>query len=148
MYLGKSLMLEQSVFPMVGAFPVDFQMQKKPQGHGYTIIEADEDNPYFPKGTVLHGHEFHYSRPVGANLERITTIFRNRRGTGFYQGRDGLQVLNVLATYSHIHSTGAKGWARAVVERAEEHRFVKSLAAPNVVNDPVALLSSPSTGVI
>jgi cobyrinic acid a,c-diamide synthase len=148
MYLGRSLVLEHSVFPMVGAFAVDFQMEKKPQGHGYTILEADEDNSFFPKGTVLHGHEFHYSRPVGNTLGAITTIFKNRRGAGFSQGRDGLQVLNVLATYSHIHSAGAKEWAGALVERAEEYHFAKSLADPGMDNESVTLQNSASTAIL
>ena len=25
---------------------------------------------------------------------------------------------NVLATYSHVHASGAKGWARALLEQA------------------------------
>ena len=35
---------------MVGAFPVDFVLEKKPQGHGYTQIKVREENPFFPVG--------------------------------------------------------------------------------------------------
>jgi cobyrinic acid a,c-diamide synthase len=148
MYLGKSLAVGDSVFPMTGAFPVSFQMENKPQGHGYTILETDGENPYFAKGTILHGHEFHYSRPLEVETQRIATIFKNRRGTGFHQGRDGLQVCNALALYSHIHSAGAKGWAKALVEQAEAYRFAKALSMTGAVGGSVPLANSPSNGVI
>jgi len=148
MYLGKSLVMEHSVFPMVGAFPVSFQMEKKPQGHGYTILEADRENPYFAKGTILHGHEFHYSRPVEVDQKMITTVFRNKRGSGFHQGRDGLHVFNVLATYSHIHSVGVQGWAWNLVERAEAYRLAKRFSMPGAITGSVPLASSPTGGII
>ena len=64
MYLGEHIQVGSDKFPMVGVFPYDFVMGKKPQGHGYTILEVARDNPYFPRGAVLKGHEFHYSQMV------------------------------------------------------------------------------------
>ena len=40
---------------MVGVFPYDFVMGKKPQGHGYTILEVARDNPYFRPGHRAQG---------------------------------------------------------------------------------------------
>ena len=33
---------------MVGALPFTVLLEKKPQGHGYTVITVDQANPYFP----------------------------------------------------------------------------------------------------
>ncbi len=48
-YLGESIELEGDTHPLVGVFPVRFGMSKKPQAHGYSIFEADQDNPFYQK---------------------------------------------------------------------------------------------------
>jgi len=45
MYLGQGLVLSADTYPMVGALPILFTLQKKPQGHGYTILEVEKTNP-------------------------------------------------------------------------------------------------------
>ncbi len=118
MYLGESLIIEGREFPMVGVFPLSFGLQKRPQGHGYTLLEVVEPNPYFPVGEVLRGHEFHYSRILNFEENRLISVFKVKRGYGLEGGKDGLCHKNVLATYSHLHALGTKGWARGLVEKA------------------------------
>ena len=43
-YLSESIAVGDETFPMVGVFPVSFEVAKKPQGHGYTIAEIDRPN--------------------------------------------------------------------------------------------------------
>ena len=62
MYLGEQLILEGKSYPMVGILPVAFDFFKRPQGHGYTIIKVEGENPYYEVGSEIRGHEFHYSR--------------------------------------------------------------------------------------
>ena len=64
---------------MVGVLPYDVAMSYKPQGHGYTVLECVRDNPYFPKGVTLKGHEFHYSRVNGYD-SFIPLVFRLKKG--------------------------------------------------------------------
>ena len=52
---------------MVGVVPAEVEISKRPQGHGYVKIEIAVDNPWFPLGLVLHGHEFHHSRLIAAD---------------------------------------------------------------------------------
>ena len=118
MYLGKELIVEKKAFPMAGVFPLRFVVDGKPQGHGYTILEVDTPNPYFPIGQILHGHEFHYSRILDGEEGQFTFAFNVKRGYGIQGQRDGLCYKNVLATYSHLHAVGAKGWAKAIWEQA------------------------------
>jgi cobyrinic acid a,c-diamide synthase len=123
MYLGRSLeTLQGESFPMVGLFPYDFIMGKSPQGHGYTILEVAGDNPYFPRGTRLKGHEFHYSRVRPEPGPQVPLAFQLTRGTGISEQRDGLVYKNVLATYTHLHALGAPDWAPALVRQAREQR--------------------------
>jgi cobyrinic acid a,c-diamide synthase len=123
MYLGEAIITMQGErFPMVGIFPYEFVMGKKPQGHGYTILEVDRDNPFFSPGTLLKGHEFHYSRIQPEPGPQENLVFRVNRGAGLGGQREGLVYRNVLATYTHLHALGSPQWAPALVRRARECR--------------------------
>jgi cobyrinic acid a,c-diamide synthase len=121
MYLGKSLVLQNKEYPMVGALPVVFGLEQKPQAHGYSIIEIEKPNPYFSRGTVLKGHEFHYSRTLEIQ-ENASMAFKMRRGHGIIEGRDGMCYKNVLATYTHLHAIGAPEWADGMIAAASRTR--------------------------
>ncbi|MCF8081122.1 MAG: cobyrinate a,c-diamide synthase [Desulfobacterales bacterium] len=120
MYLGEKLVLAEGAFPMTGALPVVYGFSRKPQGHGYTIFSVDGKNPFYPVGTRLRGHEFHYSKVVEFKGADADLVFSMERGKGLIGGRDGLVYRNVLATYSHIHAAGTPQWAPALVDRARE----------------------------
>ena len=112
MYLGRRLVVGANAYPMVGTLPIDFILEKKPQGHGYTILEVTRENPYFPVRERVKGHEFHYSRPVIAESEKIQPVFKVLRGRGIDGQRDGLCTNNLLATYTHLHAAGNRMWAK------------------------------------
>ena len=122
MYLGETIRIREEKFPMVGLFPYDFVMGKKPQGHGYTVLEVIRENPFFPIGTRLMGHEFHYSQIVPDPAAEAAMAFRVTRGTGMAGRREGLVINNVLATYTHLHAMGSPQWAPALVRRAREYQ--------------------------
>ncbi len=117
-YLGDAIELDGRSYPMAGVFPMTFSVEEKPQGHGYVIAEIDKPNPFFRRGTILRGHEFHYARVCRYDPEEIGTAFNIRRGVGFDGGRDGLVHKNVFASFCHIHALGEKGWAKAFVDVA------------------------------
>ncbi|MDH4028572.1 MAG: hydrogenobyrinic acid a,c-diamide synthase (glutamine-hydrolyzing), partial [Nitrospirota bacterium] len=121
MYLGRALVLDNKTYPMVGVFPITFGMQKRPRAHGYTIVEAENDNPYFPKKCILKGHEFHYSEVLEIDRENIHMAFRNRRGKGIVDDMDGICYKNVLAAYTHLHAIGAPEWADGIIRCALEY---------------------------
>ncbi len=118
MYLGKSIILESKEYPMTGIFPITFGMQKKPRAHGYTIVEVDGDNPFYPDKTVLKGHEFHYSEVLEVGEGEIKMAFRNKRGKGIIDNRDGICYKNVLAAYTHLHAIGSPEWADGMIKAA------------------------------
>ena len=123
MYLGKSLVLEGKTFPMVGALPIIFGLEKKPQAHGYSIVEVEKANPYFPDKTVLKGHEFHYSRVLEIETDDTYMMaFNVKRGHGIIDGKDGICYKNVLAAYTHLHAIGAPDWAEGMVRCAREFK--------------------------
>ncbi len=120
MYLAESIHWQGQDHPMAGVLPLRLQVEGRPQGHGYAEVEVDADNPFFEIGTVLRGHEFHYSRVVGGG-DAIRTAFAVHRGTGSVGGRDGIVQGNVLASYLHLHARGAPQWADGLMARARAH---------------------------
>lgn len=116
-YLGESLQLEGEEFPLVGIFPVRFGMSTKPQAHGYSVFEVENENSFYPPGSEVKGHEFRYSKILEWRGTEQDLAVRMHRGTGFIGGRDGLVYKNVFALYSHIHAEGTPQWAVNFVER-------------------------------
>lgn len=122
MYLGEALVIEGRTYPMSGVLPVVFGLAPRPQGLGYTVVTVERENPYFPVGTELRGHEFRYSKVLEWRGDAADMVFGMRRGTGFVGSRDGLRYKRVLATYTHIHALGVPAWAPALVANARAYR--------------------------
>ena len=118
MYLGESLVLDQT-YPMTGVLPVIFGFSKKPQGHGYTIARVDRNNPFYEIGTILKGHEFHYSKVLSFSGGSSEMVFAMEKGRGMLNMRDGVCYKNVLAAYTHIHASGTPQWAESMIRLAK-----------------------------
>ena len=120
MYLCQRIRWAGRQADMVGIFPHEIEMLERPVGHGYVQIEVTGENPFFPPGEWLRGHEYHHSRLVGP--ADPAGAYRLLRGSGFGNRQDGLVFRNVLASYTHLHADGAAGWAAALVLRAQEYQ--------------------------
>jgi cobyrinic acid a,c-diamide synthase len=120
MYLCRSLIWNGVVYPMAGLFAVDLSMYSRPVGHGYTSIRVDAPNPFYPVGTAIRGHEFHYSGPTDGTL-KAKSCMKVETGSGLGVGRDGMVRFNTLACYTHVHADGTESWAAAMVSRAADH---------------------------
>lgn len=133
MLLARSVVWSGSRFAMAGVLPVDIEVCEKPVGHGYAEFRVDRTNPFFAIGTVLRGHEFHYSRIAGKF--EIPTACAVQRGEGCSAGRDGLLVRNVYAGYTHIHSVGQPAWARGLIAAARAYKEIcRNRSAPAVIS--------------
>jgi cobyrinic acid a,c-diamide synthase len=122
MYLGRSIIVDGSEYPLVGVFPVTFTMSQKPQAHGYSICTVEQKNPFYPLGTQLKGHEFRYSTVANWDGRAEELALRMERGTGFQGKRDGLRKNNVLALYTHVLAPGAPEWAAGLLRAAQDWR--------------------------
>lgn len=129
MLLARSVIWRGNRFSMAGALPVDIEVGERPVGHGYSELQVDRANPFFATGTVLRGHEFHYSRLVGKC--ELSTACAVRRGEGCSAGRDGLLIRKVFAAYTHLHAVGRPAWACGLIEAARTYREeLKNRLAP------------------
>lgn len=134
-YLGESLTIGDKQYPMVGALPVAFGMEKRPQGHGYTTLTVDQENPFFPIGQTITGHEFHYCRILSQRCHETHTAFHVLKGTGIGGQREGLCRKNILAGFTHLHALGTPEWAGALIDSAGHYRQTKLNQPPVFLMD-------------
>ncbi len=100
--------------PLCGAIPADATMSGRVHV-GYRTATAQRENPVLPIGSVVRGHEHHYStlEPGGDAL-----ALSGRAG----QRMDGWATSTLLATYLHLHLGADAGPAE---------RFVSSVGGAN-----------------
>jgi cobyrinic acid a,c-diamide synthase len=129
MYLGEALVLGGRTYPMAGVFPLRFSLEQKPQAHGYTVVAVGRANPFYRQGTMLKGHEFHYSKVLGPLKKKgLQFAFRMERGEGIVDRQDGIFYKNTLATYTHLHALGSPEWAEGMIGRAVDFRKIRRSA--------------------
>jgi len=98
MYLTEGIIDgDETFFPMAGIFPVKARMQKTRASLGYRQIETIKESFFGPAGTILRGHEFHYSNiePMPEEIERIYQVNNGHE--------EGYRHKNVLGGYMHLH---------------------------------------------
>lgn len=117
-YLGESISLDGTEYPLAGVFPVRFGLHKKPQAHGYTEFRVDGRTSFYRQGERVKGHEFRYSTVLSWQGNPADLALAMERGVGFMDGRDGLVYKNVLALYTHIHALATPQWAPGFVAAA------------------------------
>ncbi len=125
MYLSANLAIDGNEFPMVGAFPIRTVLERKPQGLGYIEVEVINKNPFYPVGSKIKGHEFHYSSVVVESGVTPVYAFRVMRGYGMDGTHDGICVGNAMGSYLHAHALGIPMWAEAIVNKASEYRSLR-----------------------
>ncbi|WP_456385507.1 cobyrinate a,c-diamide synthase [Desulfolithobacter sp.] len=121
-FLGRSIILDGREYPLAGVFPVTFGLSEKPQAHGYSIFTVERENPFYPVGTRVKGHEFRYSTIMEWDGTAADLALRIDRGTGFMDKRDGLIKNNVMALYTHVLAPGTPLWAEGLVRRALHYK--------------------------
>jgi cobyrinic acid a,c-diamide synthase len=121
-FLGRSIVLDGSEYPLAGVFPITFAMSKKPQAHGYSSCTVEQENPFYPLGTRINGHEFRYSIVEHWEGKPADLTLRMERGTGFQGKRDGLRKNKVLALYTHVLAPGCPEWAVGLLKAARIYK--------------------------
>jgi cobyrinic acid a,c-diamide synthase len=113
MYLCKDLEVDNSLYPMCGVIPAQVNMNKKPQGRGYVILQPTDNHPWYRDNnggeTEIKAHEFHYSALHGLP-EYLEYAYSIKRGTGIDGLNDGIIMHNTLASYTHLRRTDRCRW--------------------------------------
>ena len=120
MYLCRGIRWHGQWYEMVGVIPSEVEIRQQTQGHGYVVVEVTGDNPLFPVGLTLRGHEFHHSSL--SQLDGLKFAYGMRRGQGIDGKVDAIVYKNVFAAYTHLHALGVPQWAEAFVSLALRER--------------------------
>ena len=124
MYLTRSITdFHGETFGMAGVVPARCRMNDRLQTVGYVEARALRDTLLGPEGTVLRGHEFHFSSvepdPADGDFPCAFELTRMRTGTarpgGYAQG-------NVLGSYLHLNLAGCPGAADRFLRRCMDFR--------------------------
>lgn len=101
LYLSESLCVNDTSYPMARVLPLSMQMTQKLVQFGYVTVEFTEDCLLGPKGTVVRGHSFHYSRI--ASRGKVGTSYHVQYSMSGKEELEGFRLGNVLASYIHLH---------------------------------------------
>ncbi|MCF8105458.1 MAG: cobyrinate a,c-diamide synthase [Desulfohalobiaceae bacterium] len=130
MYLCQSLTLGGTEYPMVGVFPLHVELNRRPQGHGYTLTRVVRTNPFHSLGAEFTGHEFHYSCCSPPDDQDRGHCLQMIRGTGMGRGWDGLLYWNTFACYTHLHALSVPDWAFNFARAARAYRQSREEGLP------------------
>jgi cobyrinic acid a,c-diamide synthase len=115
MYLTKSIQdTEGTEYKTVGLLDAKTAMVRK-LTLSYTLAESTRPNILTPAGSIVRGHEFHFS-----SVQDIPTdaefAYKLKRGIGVGDGRDGWTCYNTLASYMHTTFASNDRMAERFVE--------------------------------
>ena len=99
-----------------GVVPADVYLSERPAGHGYIDAEVVKENPFFPVGSVVRGHEFHHSR----------LVFEGPGEFAYASGVDAASRANRTASsirgssprIRHLHALSSPFWGEGFVSAA------------------------------
>ncbi len=115
-YLGKRSIIRAELTPSPASSPWNMDSRRRPRGHGYTVLEAVGENPFFSVGKTFEGMSSTTPTCFLRRPRDLRFAFRVHRGHGFDGQHDGLCRGNVLALYTHIHALGTVDWAPSLVK--------------------------------
>jgi cobyrinic acid a,c-diamide synthase len=121
LYLTKSITnVKGAVFPMAESLPGEALMERKLQALDSTFMEAVNDNLLNKKGTIIHGHEYHFSKIVDAPKD-ARFAFKMGIGKGIDGQHEGWMEHNTLALLGHLNFAFDKEFAENLIKRCEQY---------------------------
>lgn len=115
----------ESLQGFVGIFPVATRLLPRRKALGYREAELAADGLMGPAGTVVRGHEFHYSEmdEMPPEVERLYRVQR----AGVDLGTEGYRYRNCLASYIHLHFGSNPTTAESFVDNCRNYAQRSSL---------------------
>ena len=129
MYLGHAIFdLKGKIYPMTGCLPFSTRMLPRLKRLGYREITLLGDTLIGSKGTVIRGHEFHYSEIID-DLKSVATLYRVKDRIGMGHSTEGYQMNRTLGSYIHLHWGSCLKTAEAFAGTCRQYRKERSLHA-------------------
>jgi cobyrinic acid a,c-diamide synthase len=128
MYLTEGIYdFDNNFHQLAGVFPFKTVMKKGRAHLGYREVILQQDSIAGNRGTVIRGHEFHYSEITdrdqgsGARGQDTELIYSVKDSTGNHTYSEGYRIKNVLGSYIHIHFGSNPSIANKFVHFIKEH---------------------------
>ena len=119
MYLTNAIRdFEGRSHEMVGLFAAEANMRRSGLTLGYRTVELSRPCILGECGTVVRGHEFHYSALSATGPLDYACRLTDARGES--KGLDGLVVKKTLALYTHLHFASRPEVAQTLVDSARQ----------------------------
>jgi cobyrinic acid a,c-diamide synthase len=118
MYLSQGIeSRDGGKFPLVGLLPFWTRMLERLKTLGYVEVRLDRTGLWGPPGTILRGHEFHYSEAVRepASTDGWQRAYHLKRRRADREEREGYQRDRILASYVHLHWASRPEAAAALI---------------------------------
>ena len=121
MTLGRFIdTIEGEKHQMAGILPLGTKMLPRRKALGYTEVVLRRQCLLGGPGSVIRGHEFHYSEIVEPETNGFVYAYELRRRKHEASRPEGYQTGSVLASYIHLHWGSAPEAARQFVSRCAE----------------------------
>ncbi|MGC1403784.1 MAG: cobyrinic acid a,c-diamide synthase, partial [Thermodesulfobacteriota bacterium] len=123
MYLSQGIeTVDNGQKPLVGLLPVWTKMRGSLKTLGYVEVRLEKDSFFGIGGTIIRGHEFHYSElmtdPCGdPQWQAVYQVRRRRSEKMFFEG---FQNGPILASYVHLHWAGRPAVAESFINQLSE----------------------------
>jgi cobyrinic acid a,c-diamide synthase len=119
---GRLITADGVAHSMAGVLPCSVEMTDRLMQFGYVTVEVTNDCLIAPRGSIVRGHSFHYSRIV--NAPAVKTSYLVQYSLSGKEEAEGYSIGNVLASYVHLHFRAAPSIARHLVEAARAAQSV------------------------
>ena len=107
---------------MTGLFPAAARLGKQRRALGYREVTLTEECLLGPAGSVLRGHEFHYTDlQMPHEVKRVYQVRGADRGE---HSAEGFQYKNCLGSYIHLHFASCPAAADRLVAACQEFSSV------------------------
>lgn len=123
MYLCRTLeKADGTVYPMVGLLPADTRMHERNKVLAYTEVLLKDDAFWGKKGSMVRGHEFHYSHFLTspAGLDGWCSVYRTKQRRSEISEDEGFQKNRVLASYVHLYLASRPALVEHFIKTCEE----------------------------
>ncbi len=123
MYLSQGIeTVDDGRKPLVGLLPVWTRMRGSLKTLGYVEVRLEKDSFFGIGGTIIRGHEFHYSElmtdPCGhPQWQAVYQVRRRRSEKMFFEG---FQKGPILASYVHLHWAGRPAVVESFINQLSE----------------------------
>jgi cobyrinic acid a,c-diamide synthase len=123
MYLCRELEdTSGAIHAMCGCFPFRSRMHSGLAALGYREVLLTVDTLLGEKGSILRGHEFHYSDlSDAAAADSVDTVYAVSARQGKQRTAEGYRTDQTLGSYIHLHLGSRPEGARALAEACRQY---------------------------